>query len=157
MGNFDLAAEFTSQIMHQLRKYNVNTQALDELRPRFRHAIGLVNISNKEDVQELTDKCGLSSKDELILRLQEHSELVYTTVHKFFEDKGLPIKAIGDETVKDVIDTACREYCGEGKPFRNILILFDEFGRYAEFATERSHIAGNGVLQHLFEGCFCYS
>jgi hypothetical protein len=32
------------------------------------------------------------------------------------------------------------------------LILFDEFGRYTEFATTRRQIAGSGVLQDLFEG-----
>jgi hypothetical protein len=65
---------------------------------------------------------------------------------------GFPIRAIGDETVKDVIDTVCREYIGEGRPFSRLVVFFDEFGRYAEFATIRSQIAGSGVLQQLFEG-----
>ena len=30
-------------------------------------------------------------------------------------------------------------------------VLFDEFGKYTEFATVRSQIAGSGVLQDLFE------
>ena len=32
------------------------------------------------------------------------------------------------------------------------VIIFDEFGRYAEFATLKSQVAGSGVLQQLFEG-----
>ena len=49
--------------------------------------------------------------------------------------------------MRDVLDVAVREYCGKGKPFRSLVILFDEFGRYTELATVRSHIAGSGALQ----------
>ncbi|QTA78327.1 Uncharacterized protein dnl_05480 [Desulfonema limicola] len=33
-----------------------------------------------------------------------------------------------------------------------ILILFDEFGRYLQFASEKPHIAGDAALQQLYEG-----
>lgn len=152
MGNFDLAAEFTKQVIHQLHAREINTRAIDELRPRFKHAAGLVNISSEKEMNELVSECNVQTRDELVGKLQDHDEIVYSKVHAFFAEKGIPIKAIGDETVKDVIDTVCREYCGEGNPFRHFIILFDEFGRYVEFATLRSQIAGSGVLQHLFEG-----
>jgi hypothetical protein len=86
------------------------------------------------------------------MRLQEHDETVYAVAHAYLSRLGFPIRAMGDETVKDVIDTVCREYIGEGRPFSRVVVLFDEFGRYAEFATVRSQIAGSGVLQQLFEG-----
>ena len=152
MNNFDLAAEFTRQVIHQLNTFDIDTRAIDDLRPRFKNAANLLNISSEKDTKELINDCKVKTRSELIEKLQEHDETVYSKVQAFFAQKGIPLKAIGDETVKDVIDTVCREYCGEDKPFKHFLILFDEFGRYAEFATLQSQVAGSGVLQHLFEG-----
>ena len=42
-------------------------------------------------------------------------------------------------------------YCGAGKPYKNIVILFDEFGKYLEFAIGKPYIAGTSALQELFE------
>jgi len=39
----------------------------------------------------------------------------------------------------------------------SLILIFDEFGRYIEFATTRSQIAGSGVLQDLYEGIQSYS
>jgi len=152
MSNFEMASEFTRQIMHQLHIGGVDSRALDELRPRFKMAANLVQYMPATESTTLSSQCGVSAKDDLIEKLKQHDEVVYGKVYEYFAEKGIPIKAIGDETVKDVLETVCQEYCGEGKPFRRVVVLFDEFGRYAEFATVRSQVAGSGVLQHLFEG-----
>ncbi|MDM8542782.1 hypothetical protein QUF90_17035 [Desulfococcaceae bacterium HSG9] len=46
----------------------------------------------------------------------------------------------------------CDHYCSADGPFRSVIILFDEFGRYLKFAAERPYIAGDAALQQLFEG-----
>jgi len=158
MGNFDLASEFTRQIMYQLKVNNIDSRALDDLRPRFKIAANLVKqfISNDESPNDeslgLRALCNVTGKSEILDKLEQHDEAIYEKVFEFFASKGIPIRAIGDETVKDVLETVCNEYCGDGKPFNRVVVLFDEFGRYAEFATVRSQVAGSGVLQHLFEG-----
>ncbi len=152
MGNFDLAAEFTRQIMHFLYAADIDAGVLDALRPRFKTAANLVLRLTGTEGEELTNECGLTNVDEVIARLKEHDETVYAIAQTYLARLGFPIRAIGDETVKDVIDTVCREYIGEGRPFSRLVVFFDEFGRYAEFATIRSQIAGSGVLQQLFEG-----
>lgn len=152
MGNFDLAAEFTRQIMHFLNKAEIDASVLDALRPRFKTASNLVQRLTDKEIEELTNECGLANVADVVMQLQEHDETVYSAAHAYLSRLGFPIRAIGDETVKDVIDTVCREYIGEGRPFSRMVVLFDEFGRYAEFATVRSQIAGSGVLQQLFEG-----
>lgn len=55
------------------------------------------------------------------------------------------------ETLKDLFSATIEEYCGYDKFYKGIVILFDEFGKYIEFATERPAVAGSGVLQDLFE------
>ncbi|NCC96210.1 MAG: hypothetical protein EOM02_05150, partial [Synergistales bacterium] len=152
MGNFDLATEFSRQILFYLRESGVDTRILDALRPRFRTAANLVKRLTPEEAEVLIKECGTSGIDEIVRGLLEYDETLYSVVHKNLSDLGFTVKAIGDETVTDVIRTICQEYVGEGRPYSKLVILFDEFGRYAEFATVRSQIAGSGVLQQLFEG-----
>lgn len=152
MQNFDLTAELTRQILMQARIHNLDTRKLDELRPRFRQAASLVRLASDDMARELIESCGLDSMAQILSALNAQDEQVYTKAQQLFEANGLPIRAFGGESVRDVIDVAVREYCGENKPFAGMTLLFDEFGRYTEFATIRSQIAGSGVLQDLFEG-----
>ncbi|NCB25561.1 MAG: hypothetical protein EOM62_08830 [Bacteroidia bacterium] len=152
MGNFDLATEFTRQILFHLQTANINTQALDALRPRFKTAENLIARLTSDERKIILEECGISEPEEIIKRLHTYDESIYTIVQANLAKLGFTIKAIGDETVTDVIETVCREYVGEGRRYSKLVIVFDEFGRYAEFATVRSQIAGNGVLQQLYEG-----
>ena len=151
MQNFDLTAEFTRQVVYQIKSRELDTQPLDELRPRFGQAANLIRVSNESVCKELLDVCDVSDIGLVIDALEKQDERVYSKVHGFFDSQGMRIRALGGESVRDVIDVVSREYCGENKPFSRLLILFDEFGRYTEFATTRSQIAGSGVLQDLFE------
>lgn len=152
MQNFDLTAELTRQILMQARAHNLDALALEELRPRFRQAASLVGMATEDMARELTEACGVDSLEQILEALSEQDEQVYTKTQRIFEAMGLPIRAFGGESIRDVINVAVREYCGEDKPFAGLTIIFDEFGRYTEFATIRSQIAGSGVLQDLFEG-----
>jgi hypothetical protein len=150
--NFDLTAELTHQIISQARSRNLNTRPLDELRPRFRQAASLIRMSSDAVVAELVAASGMADIGTILNSIEKQEENVYKQVHEFFASRGMPISALGGESVKDVIEVTIREYCGEGKPFTGLVILFDEFGRYTEFATVRSQVAGSGVLQDMFEG-----
>lgn len=152
MRNFDLATELGQQATKFLRSKNIDTRALDELRPRFRIARSLVERLHEEERKQLCAECGTSTCEEVLKKLEEFDEGLFAIVQVYLSGLGLEIRAIGDETVGDVIRTICQEYVGEGHPFSRLVVLFDEFGRYAEFATVRSQIAGSGVLQQLFEG-----
>ena len=154
MRNFDLTAEISQQILIQLRERGLDTTALDNLRPRFTQAANLVRMSNQNFLQELLNSTEATDREAILDQLDSQDEQTYEKVQQFFEHKGMPIRVLGGESLKDLIDVACHEYCGSApdKPFACLLVLFDEFGRYAEFATMKRQIAGSGVLQHLFEG-----
>lgn len=151
MGKFDLTAEVSRQVVHQLRACKLGTTALDELRPRFRQAAKLIELSNDALRAALLEACEASGTRPILEALAQQDEVTYARVHDFFSKQGMPIRALGGESVRDVIDVCAREYCGPDKPFRSLVLLFDEFGKYTEFATVRSQIAGSGVLQDLFE------
>ncbi|MEN6643973.1 MAG: hypothetical protein ABFE08_16170, partial [Armatimonadia bacterium] len=157
MRSFDLTSELTRQIGERVREQGLNTEALDELRPRFAQAANLVSMSDAGIVGDLLASCNMPDRDAVLQRLQAQEEHTYAQVHDFYEALGMPIRSLGGESVSDLIGVVTRTYCGEGRPFGRLLILFDEFGRYTEFATERSQIAGNGVLQDLFEGVQSHS
>ena len=152
MQNYDLSSQITKQILFQLKARDLDTRPLDELRPRFAHASSLVNMANADVITELLAGEEASSKAGLLEALDRQDEAVYKRVYDVFSQRGMVITALRGESARDVIDTTVQQYCGDGKPFHSLLILFDEFGRYTEFATVKSQIAGSGALQDLFEG-----
>jgi len=151
MQGFDLSAELLKQIINTLNKDGYDSRSLDDLRPRFAQAAALVRMSNETVINELLAATEEDSIDCLINQLGQQDERTYAKVHDFFADRGMPIRALSGESIRDVIDIVAKEYCGAGKPYRSLIIFFDEFGKYTEFATVKSQIAGNGVLQDLFE------
>lgn len=151
MQSFDLSIELTKQVVRRLKKDGVDSRVLDELRPRFSQAIALLQMSNENVKAELLTQFEETSIEVVIKGLEEQNENYYNKVHDFFAGKGMPIRVLSGESVKDVIETVIRTYCGAGKPYRSLLVLFDEFGKYTEFATMNSQRAGGNVLQDLFE------
>jgi hypothetical protein len=156
MQNFDLAAEISRQVYKQIRDKNIDTKPLDDLRPRFIYAVKILSYLNDALKKELLDSCEISNLEDVLKALEEQDEHVYSQVHEFLMIHGIPIQVIGGESVKDLIATVSHEYCGKDKPYQSLVFLFDEFGRYIEFATTRSQIAGSGVLQDLYEGIQSY-
>ena len=51
----------------------------------------------------------------------------------------------------DVLGKLVDKMCGDNAPFNKILILFDEFGRYIEYASDYPNRAGDSALQQIFE------
>ena len=151
MRNFDLTAEVTQQIVSQLKARNLDTKALDDLRPRFSQAASLVRTAGEELRRELFTRCETTDIEEILSGLERQDESVYGRVHEVFSALGVNITALRGESVRDVVDATVQDFCGPDKPFRCLLVVFDEFGRYTEFATEKPQIAGSGVLQDLFE------
>ncbi len=151
MQGVDLSAEISKQIAATLQKDGHDTRPLADLRPRFTQAAKLAKLCNDSMKEALLAAIGLKSLDEVITFLDNQNEDVYAKVHDFFAANGLPISSLRGESVKEVLETAVNAYCGSEKPYRALLILFDEFGKYTEFATVKSQIAGNGVIQDLFE------
>ena len=154
MQNFDLTNEVTRQILVQIKASGLDTRPLDNLRPRFAQAASLIRmaVTNMDLVNEVLAACDARTVEEILTKLEQQDEPTYGKIHHVLAAKNITISALGGQSICDVITVAAREYCGSGKPFRSLIILFDEFGRYTEFATERSHIAGSGALQDLFEG-----
>jgi len=155
---FDFIYELSRQIIHVLQRDGHDSKCIEDLRPRFKQSIKMLQwVNSPQFLSELTELCNGLSLAEIVSRLEEQDESIYKNVNKFLSNHDMQIRNLQGESVRDLIGKAVDEYCGEGKPYQSIVVLFDEFGKYIEFASTKSHLAGNGVLQDLFEAIQSYS
>ncbi len=154
MQDFDLSKEITRQVFVRLKERELNTGPLDDLKPRFKIAQSFITSFFTQLEDEFKKSMGKNCTKEFISEnLAKQDEETYMQVSKIYEQKmGTDIRSTGQESLQDFMKVACRTYCGTDKPFRGMLIIFDEFGRYLEFAVQKPYIAGSGTLQQLFEG-----
>ncbi len=81
-----------------------------------------------------------SDKDTLAIINDVYKELNGDRIHW---DRGI--------SAGDILTALQQNLCGTGRPFNKLLILFDEFGRYIEYAAANPTIAGEASLQQIFE------
>ncbi|WP_395857721.1 hypothetical protein [Dethiobacter alkaliphilus] len=153
MQDFDLTAEIVRQILQIINSHNLDTTVLENLRPRFKTAVNFTESFFKSLQTDFEAAFGPEvSLDEVVEKLKHQDDETFCRVNEIFEQKmSQPITATGQESLHDFIRVTKEAYCGEGKPFAGIVIIFDEFGRYLEFSVQKPHIAGSGALQKLFE------
>lgn len=153
MQNFDLANELSRQALLQIKLAGLDTGPIDDLWPRFNQAIQFVERNHSVRKSEFEERFpGVSAKT-ILSKLADHDELSYMRVNEVFEiANGSPIRSVGQESPQQLIKTLCDHYCSDTGHFQGVFIVFDEFGRYVEFAADRPHIAGDAALQQLFEG-----
>lgn len=153
MQDFDLVSEITRQIFQSLHQKGLNTAPLEDLRPRFKAAQNFIKSFYGSLKEDFVEKFGANITEEAISELLKcQDEEAFQKVSTIYEQKmGSPIHSVGQESIQQFLRVAKSTYCGPGRSFAGIFIIFDEFGRYLEFAVEKPHIAGSGGLQQLFE------
>jgi hypothetical protein len=153
MQDFDLTAEIVRQILLVLNRHGLDTSVLENLRPRFKSAINFTESffgALRDDFEQVFGKT--TSQHLIIEKLSYQDEEIFCRVNEIYQQKmGSSIRAVGQESLHDFIRITKETFCGQGKFFAGIVIIFDEFGRYLEFAVQKPHIAGSGALQQLFE------
>jgi len=154
MQDFDLVSEITRQVLLNLTKRGLNTAPLEDLKPRFKTAQNFTKAFFNSLTSDFQEAFGLNCTEaDIIQRLIHQDELAFKVVNDIYEGKmGEPIRAVAQESLQQFMRVLKDNYCGRDKAFRGVLIIFDEFGRYLEFAVQKPHIAGSGGLQQLFEG-----
>ncbi|MCO8103729.1 hypothetical protein NI401_12595 [Acinetobacter indicus] len=153
MGNFHLGNELNRVVLRQLEIHKVNDQAIRDLSPRFTIAQKFVEKNYHLQLDKFKNLLGQYDQAVILKSLSDHDEEIYSAVDQIFLDStGSVIPVDGQESAQDLLQTLCNEYCGENKPFENIIILFDEFGRYLEYAADRPDLAGDSTLQQIFQG-----
>lgn len=153
MADFDLAVEVTRQIISCVDRNGLDLTVAGTVRPRFRAAENFVKsffeLLRPDFDRVFGPTCSVDSLCSLLRKLDEGTFQKLNEI--YLQKMGSSIPVSGQESLQDIIKAISEAYCGPGKPFAGIIILFDEFGRYLEFAVQKPYVAGSGALQQLFE------
>jgi len=152
-GDFHLGNALSRAVFTQFDRYGVDAGPIRDLSPRFQTAAEFVarNFAFRADAFSATLP-GLDLRA-ITSGLLDYDESVYAKVDALFaEANGRAIPVEGQESAQDLIATLCSSYCGDDGPFAFVLILFDELGRYLEYAAVKPQLAGDRALQQIFQG-----
>lgn len=160
MKDFNLHSEILKAAQKTLKLHGISDNNLKKINKSIEIAEGFFERNNQifisqfetaaknfgwyETGQQLIDKIrdSLLNDDhsfEIINEVYEN-----TTGHKIRWDEGLSATNILEELIND--------YCGSDGDFDSVVILFDEFGRYLEYASGiDSGKSGDSALQQIFE------
>ncbi|MFC1702457.1 hypothetical protein ACFL1J_06935, partial [Pseudomonadota bacterium] len=153
MAGFHLGNALSRAVFQQLRRHDVDTGAIRELSPRFQTAEQFVERNFSFRTDSFAERLPGLTEEQIRAHLRENDERVYTSVDALYiEANGHPIPIEGQESAQELIDTLCSVYCGQDGPFSHVVILFDELGRYLEYAAEKPQLAGDSALQQIFQG-----
>ncbi len=153
MSGFHLGNGLSQVVFAQLNRYGVDAAAIRALSPRFETATQFVERNWELRRDRFRHHLPNTTEATLLERLHHHDEAAYDAVDAIYtEANGVPIPVTGQESAQELLTTLSSHYCGEAGPFSGVLVLFDEFGRYLEYAAEKPHLAGDAALQQIFEG-----
>lgn len=153
MAGFHLGNALSRAVFAQLEYHGVDAEAIRDLSPRFQTAEQFVerNFAVRSDRFAATLP-GIDAR-QIQACLRQNDEQVYSVVDALYsEANGHSIPVEGQESAQELIDTLCNAYCGTDGPFSQVVILFDELGRYLEYAAEKPQLAGDAALQQIFQG-----
>jgi hypothetical protein len=153
MAGFNLGNALSQAVFQQLNLHGVDTGAVMALSPRFETAAQFVDRNFSFRADQFSTRMPGRSCDAIIKSLHDHDEEVYAEVDAIYlQANGAPIPVSGQESAQDLLNTLSEVYCAPDGPFACVIILFDEFGRYLEYAAEKPHLAGDSALQQIFQG-----
>lgn len=153
MSGFHLGNALSQSVFKQLALLGVDAEPLRSLSPRFSVACKFVERNYDVRQDRFKESIPHLKIEDICQRLKENDEAIYEAVDKVYaEANGQPIPIEGQESAQELIDILSNLYCGKDGPFSQIIIMFDEFGRYLEYAAEKPHLAGDAALQQIFQG-----
>jgi hypothetical protein len=153
MAGFHLGNALSHAVMTQLRRYGVDAGAIRALSPRFQTAEQFVERNFAFRAESFASHLSGLSAEDICTRLRVNDETIYNEVDALYiEANGTPIPVVGQESAQELINTLCDVYCAEDGAFSSVVIMFDEFGRYLEYAAEKPLLAGDAALQQIFQG-----
>lgn len=153
MSGFHLGNALSQAVFSQLRRFGVDAGAIRALSPRFQSAEQFVERNFSFRVERFAQYLPGMTAQDICAGLADNDETIYSAVDTVYaEANGSPIPMVGQESAQELINTLCDVYCGIDGAFSSVVILFDEFGRYLEYAAEKPQLAGDAALQQLFQG-----
>lgn len=160
MRDFNLHYEILKAAQKSLKLYGCDVTNLKKLNRAIETAFRFFE-RNAEKMQSsfesFAPNYGYNEKGlALIEKLRQNlgeDEAAFNIINAVYEHlNGHAIRWDEGISASAVLETLMSEYCGISGPFSKIVIIFDEFGRYLEYASSTSTAhSGDSALQQIFE------
>lgn len=160
MRDFNLHAEILKAAQKSLRLYGLSDDSLRKLNRALETAEMFFNRNAESSIslfEKVANEKGWSVKGKELLdkirnNLMVDEEAFEIVNGVYFEINGQDIKWDEGISASNILEMLISEYCGMNGRFDHIIILFDEFGRYLEYASGvNAAKSGDSALQQIFE------
>ncbi|MGL6113804.1 MAG: hypothetical protein ACRC1R_02085 [Cetobacterium sp.] len=159
MKDFNLNYELLKSIKKSLTLYGIDDKFLQNLTTAYSTSRIFLekNFSREEElfIKSAKEYHLNISKDDLkdyLLNNLETEEKIFDIINNvYFEINGHKIRWDEGISADKILDILEKNLCGERGYFNKIMIIFDEFGRYLEYASDYPEKSGNSALQQIFE------
>ena len=159
MGNFNLDYEVLKCAKNALAMHGLDAEVLDDMTKAYKTAKYFVEktfdlVAEKFENHANKHRFNLDGNalKQFLLDNIETNANVFETVNQVYNEiNGNFIRWDEGITAGEILSELNQQLCVQRKEFEKILILFDEFGRYIEFAAANPSIASESALQQIFE------
>lgn len=161
MNDFNLNNEILKNAKKALALHGYDDSILQEISTSYKTAENFLNslydnlVDKYENYAMQTKKYrlykGSKLKDKLKIGIYEDKE-AFDIVNKVYKDvTGNNIRWDDGISANNILLKLNEYYCEQNKIFNKIIIIFDEFGRFLEYASSLPSQAGDSALQQIFE------
>lgn len=160
MKDFNLHAEILKAAQKSLKLYGLKDDGLKKLNRSFETADNFFTRNGKtflDAFENQAQRIGWALKgDALLAKIKDDlmtSDEAFEIVNEVYKEvNGQEIQWDEGLSAGTILETLLADYCGLSGQFDHIVILFDEFGRYLEYASSvSSGKSGDSALQQMFE------
>lgn len=159
MRDINLNAEILKVAQKTLLLHGCSTENLKKINRALETASRFFerNCKSIELFEEHALEFGFSQKGtdliELIRTTLFQEEATFNLVNAVYRDiNGVDISWDEGISANSILEALLDDYCGSSEPFDGVVILFDEFGRYLEYASNNNSArTGESALQQIFE------
>lgn len=158
--DFNLHSEILKATQKSLKLYNIDDSELKRLNRTIETANRFFELnaeSRLHDFELSAEKRGWTEQNEaLITRIKDSigsDDNAFEIINDVYEQTtGQRIRWEEGISAKLILEMLLSKFCGLNGQFDNIVILFDEFGRFLEYASGTDGgKCGDNALQEIFE------
>ena len=160
MNNFNLDYEVLSCVRKALQQHGIDTSVLQDVTKAYSVAqhflVQTFDIMQDQYIESARknglDSIRVSELKEYLLSSLERDERAFNTIDEVFQmTSGHRIQWENGLSAKEILSFVDSKFICESKVFDRIIIIFDEFGRFLEYAAQHPNEAGDSALQQIFE------
>ena len=160
MRDFNLHSEILRAAQKSLKLYGLPDDGLRKLNRALETAELFFSRNSKTAIavfEKIAENYGWMEKGErLEARIKDEllsNEEAFDIVNKVYREiNGTEIRWDEGLSASSILEMLVTEYCGMNGRFDHVIVLFDEFGRYLEYASGvNAAKSGDSALQQIFE------